>query len=299
MPALAATFFHCSISVATVFAKSAGFMSTASAPSFWKVSLISADARIFCRSAWTWATIAGGKPGGPHTPHQLSNANPGAPFCASAGSSGAAAKAVGPTGSMLTGLALLAGSCLVLGVFPVIGLKLAESAAHGVVGVDLPAGAIGWLFVSPLGSGGAAYAGFFVFLAILGLALGIRALLGRIWPERRRRAAAWDCGFPDTNPATQYTASSFSQPLRRVFATSVFRARETVDMPPPGDARPARLEVRLVDPAWTWGAEPIRRAIDAAAQRLNALQFLSIRRYLSLMFAALVTLLLVVAASQQ
>jgi len=211
----------------------------------------------------------------------------------------AAAKAVEPTGSMLTGLALLAGSCLVLGVFPVIGLKLAESAAHGVVGVDLPAGAIGWLFVSPLGGGGAAYAGFFVFLAILGLALGIRALLGRIWPERRRRAAAWDCGFPDPNPATQYTASSFSQPLRRVFATSIFQARETVDMPPPGDARPARLEVRLVDPAWNWGAEPIRRAIEAATLRLNALQFLSIRRYLSLMFGALVTLLLVVAASQQ
>lgn len=213
--------------------------------------------------------------------------------------SDAAAKAVEPTGAMLTGMALLAGACLILGTFPVLGLKLAESAAHGVVGVDLPPGAIGWLFVSPLGTGGAAYAGLFVFLTVLGIALGMRALLGRIWPERRRRAAAWDGGFPDANPATQYTASGFSQPLRRVFGTSVFRARETVDMPPPGDARPARLEVRLVDPAWEWGAEPIRRAVEAVTERFNALQFLSIRRYLSLMFAALVALLLVVAAGQQ
>ncbi len=211
----------------------------------------------------------------------------------------AAAKAVEPDGSMLAGLALLAGACLLLGVFPVLGLKLAESAAHGVVGVDLPPGAVGWLFLSPLGTGGAAYAGLFVFIAILGLALGLRAVLGRVWPERRRRAAAWDCGFPDPNPATQYTASGFSQPLRRVFATSVFRARETVDMPPPGDPRPARLEVTLVDPAWDWGAEPLRRLIEAATLRVNALSLLSIRRYLSLMFGALVVLLLVVAATQQ
>jgi NADH:ubiquinone oxidoreductase subunit 5 (subunit L)/multisubunit Na+/H+ antiporter MnhA subunit len=211
----------------------------------------------------------------------------------------AAAKAVEPPGQMLTGLALLAGACLVLGTFPVLGLKLAESAAHGTVGVDLPAGAVGWLFVSPLGTGGAAYAGFFVFVAVLGLALGMRALLGRLWPERRRRAAAWDGGFADANPATQYTASGFSQPIRRVFGTVLFGARETVDMPPPGDARPARLEVRLLDPAWEWAAEPIRRTIEAVTQRLNALQFLSIRRYLSLMFAALIALLLVVVASQQ
>jgi hydrogenase-4 component B len=211
----------------------------------------------------------------------------------------AAAKAVEPGGAMLAGLALLAGGCLLLGVFPVLTLVLAESAAHGVVGVALPAGAVGWFFLSPLGAGGAAYAGIVVFLVLLGIALGTRLLLGRTWPERRRRAAAWDCGFPDANPATQYTASSFSQPLRRVFGTTFFLARETVDMPPPGDSRPARLEVRMIDPAWDWGIEPIRRAVEAATLRLNALQFLSIRRYLSLMFGALVTLLLIVAATQQ
>ncbi|MBM3534065.1 MAG: hydrogenase 4 subunit B [Alphaproteobacteria bacterium] len=210
-----------------------------------------------------------------------------------------AERAVEPGGTMMTGLALLAGGCLLLGVFPVVTLSLAESAAHGVIGVSLPAGAVGWIVLAPLGSGGAAYAGFIVFLALLGLAVGTRPLLARLWAERRRRAAAWDCGFPDASPSTQYTASSFSQPLRRVFGTAFFRARETVDMPAPGDARPARLEIRLIDPAWDWGVEPIRRAVEAATLRLNATQFLSIRRYLSLMFGALVTLLLIVAATQQ
>ena len=42
-------------------------------------------------------------------------------------------------------------------------------------------------------------------------------------------------------------ADSFAQPIRRVFGTMVFRAREHVDMPPPGDMRPARLTVESRD----------------------------------------------------
>ena len=40
---------------------------------------------------------------------------------------------------------------------------------------------------------------------------------------------------------------------------------------------------------------PIVGAVGYAADRLNRLQFLTIRRYLSLVFATLVTLLLVLA----
>jgi hypothetical protein len=51
----------------------------------------------------------------------------------------------------------------------------------------------------------------------------------------------------DANPATQYTASSFAQPIRRVFGAVVFRAREHVDMPAPGALEPARLTVDMRD----------------------------------------------------
>ena len=37
---------------------------------------------------------------------------------------------------------------------------------------------------------------------------------------RHPASAAWDCGFPDATPATQYTAGSFAQPIRRVFGTA-------------------------------------------------------------------------------
>ena len=56
-----------------------------------------------------------------------------------------------------------------------------------------------------------------------------------VFNRRTRRAPAWDCGFPDASPTTQYTASSYSQPLRRVYKSIVLGADVSVDMPAPGD----------------------------------------------------------------
>jgi formate hydrogenlyase subunit 3/multisubunit Na+/H+ antiporter MnhD subunit len=122
-------------------------------------------------------------------------------------------------------------------------------------------------------------------------------LVHRLSERRTRRGPAWDCGFPDPSPATQYTASSFAQPLRRVYGTVAFAARETVTMPPPGDRSAARLQVTLVD--WLWRAfyAAPAGAVLRLAERLNMLQFLSIRRYLVLMFAALVILLSIIAVT--
>ena len=133
---------------------------------------------------------------------------------------------------------------------------------------------------------------FFVFITVSTL-ITIE-IIHRFASRAVRRGPAWDCGFPDPNPATQYTADSFAQPLRRVFGV-VFRAREHVDMPPPGDARPARLTVTLRDVVWEVLFAPLAGWISFAAEKLNHLQFLTIRQYLSLVFVALVVLLLVLS----
>jgi len=117
----------------------------------------------------------------------------------------------------------------------------------------------------------------------------------RLSERRTRRGPAWDCGFPDPSPATQYTASSFAQPLRRVFGTTVFRAREQVDMPEPGDGRPARFVVTMRDLAWDAFYAPVERSISWLTDRFNPLQYLTIRRYLVFMFTALIVLLVTVA----
>jgi hydrogenase-4 component B len=120
-------------------------------------------------------------------------------------------------------------------------------------------------------------------------------VIHRLASRALRRGPAWDCGYPNASPLSQYTASSFAQPIRRVFGAVAFDARETVTMPLPGDPAPARLDVTMRDPVWDAFYAPIRRGVEYASDKLNYLQFLTIRSYLSLVFVALVTLLLVVA----
>jgi len=69
-------------------------------------------------------------------------------------------------------------------------------------------------------------------------------------------------------------------------------------MPPPGDMSPARIEKTLRDPVWDAFYAPIAGAVGSVTQALNYLQFLTIRRYLSLVFGALVVLLLALALWQ-
>jgi hypothetical protein len=152
-----------------------------------------------------------------------------------------------------------------------------------------------WLTIVPIAESRSSYNGLLVFIFVVMSGSIAAFAIHRLASDKLRRAPAWDCGYPDPSPATQYTASSFAQPIRRVYGTSVFQAREIGEMPPPGATTAARLTVELRDPIWDAGYAPIAGFIGYAADRLNVLQFLTIRRYLTLVFTALVLLLLVLA----
>jgi hypothetical protein len=154
---------------------------------------------------------------------------------------------------------------------------------------------VDWLSIVPIAESRSSYNGLLVFTFMVLSGVLAAWAIHRLASDKLRRAPPWDCGYPDANPLTQYTASSFAQPIRRVFGTVVFRAREHVEMPPPGDARPARFTMELHDLVWDALYAPIAGGIGFAADRLNHLQFLTIRQFLSLVFAALVLLLLVLA----
>ena len=188
----------------------------------------------------------------------------------------------------LATLCLLAGilpGLVVDGLAPVVGLL--NGGARLAAQYSQP-----WLTLVPVGEVKSTYNGLLVllFMALSGTVAA--GLIHRLASNAARRGPAWDCGFPEASPATQYTAGSFAQPIRRVFGSIVFQARERVTMPPPGDSRPARLEVELHDPVWERGYAPVANAVVAISTRFNYLQYLTIRRYLSLVFGALVLLLL-------
>jgi hypothetical protein len=147
----------------------------------------------------------------------------------------------------------------------------------------------------PISKARSSYNGLLVLLFVAATASLAAIVIHRLASKATRRAPIWDCGFPEPSPMAQYTAGSFSQPIRRVFGTLLFYARERVEMPPPGDLRPARFTVRLDDVVWNTLYLPLAEGMRVATDRLNMLQFLTIRRYLSLVFAALVILLLVIA----
>jgi NADH:ubiquinone oxidoreductase subunit 5 (subunit L)/multisubunit Na+/H+ antiporter MnhA subunit len=191
----------------------------------------------------------------------------------------------------------LAGLCLLAGVFPGLVIDALSPVVMTLTGgARLPVQTtMPWLTVVPLNAGRSSYNGLLVLLFIGFSAAAAAYVIHRLASHGVRRAPPWDCGFPDPSPITQYSAGSFAQPIRRVFGTVAFRAREEVEMPLPGDHRAARLHVRLQDPAWEGIYAPVVGAVGFAADRLNRLQFLTIRRYLSLVFLALVFLLLVLA----
>jgi formate hydrogenlyase subunit 3/multisubunit Na+/H+ antiporter MnhD subunit len=194
------------------------------------------------------------------------------------------------------GMFLLAAACLAAGVLPGAFIDALSPAAQAAVGARLPP-QIGqaWNTIVPIAETRSSYNGALV-LAFIAASAALCALAIHQFASRQvRRAPAWDCGQPDPSPLTQYTAASFAQPIRRVFGTSLLGARERVDMPRPGDLRPARFDVAVKDPIWDVLYAPVVRAVGFAADRLNKLQFLTIRLYLSLVFFALIGLLLALA----
>jgi len=158
-------------------------------------------------------------------------------------------------------------------------------------------GPTAWLWLTPPAAGGNSYSGLTVLLVITGFAGLTRIGIHTFASHRVRRAKPWACGFDQPVAMAQYTASSFAQPVRRVFA-NILRAEEQVEMPEPGDLRPARFAMLWRDASWEFLYEPIGIVVGWLSLTLNQLQFLTIRKYLSLMFAALVALLFLVAVTQ-
>jgi hydrogenase-4 component B len=196
----------------------------------------------------------------------------------------------------LAAMFILAALCLLAGILPGAFIDALAPVSSALIGAHMPT-QIGaqWLSIVPIAASRSSYDGLLVFLFILITGLLAAFAIHRLASDRVRRAPAWDCGYPDASPATEYSATSFAQPIRRVFGTFVFRARERVSMPPPGDMRPARLTVEMHDLIWETIYAPVAAGVSFAADHLNRLQFLTIRQFLTLVFCTLIVLLLVLA----
>jgi hydrogenase-4 component B len=223
--------------------------------------------------------------------------------------SAAAAGEAGP--AMLAGTAMLAVPCLVLGVVPGAVVPLLARAAGTALGRPVAGGAV----PDPLRAGaGLAIAGSTdviqpallaaALLAGLVLAWGLVRLRARAGAERghrARRAEAWGCGRELQTARMQYTATSFAEPLQRVFDDVV--APETrVDVTHLDEARylvaaveyrrkvPDRIEHRLY--------QPVLSAVAAWGSAARRLAPGSVHRYLGYGFYTVTALLIVLTVTR-
>jgi len=138
-----------------------------------------------------------------------------------------------------------------------------------------------------------------VVFVTVGVTVGVKVVVRLHGRTRSRRVSEiWGCGGTRLSPRMEYTATSFAEPLQRVF-DDVLQPEQDVDVTHHEESRylvesaefrqrvPDRLEARLYPPVLT-----AVRVVGVAARRL---QNGSVHRYLGYGFVGLV-LLLVVAA---
>ena len=197
----------------------------------------------------------------------------------------------------LAAMFILVGLCFAAGVLPGVVIDLLAPVVQDMVGARMPVQTfLPWASIVPITESRSSYNGLIILIFLTASATLTAMFIHRFATRATRRSDIWDCGYPDPSTATQYSSSSFAMPIRRVFGDTVFAVHETLDMPRPGETRAGSYHVKVLDPAWRFIYGPGARAIMRAAVTLNQFQFFTIRRYLTLVFATLVVLLLVVAA---
>jgi len=215
----------------------------------------------------------------------------------------AASATEGPA-SMLVGMGVAGVACVALALAPTLVLPTIGSVAGATVGAGDPVRIHG-LTIELVGTLGATVGSLSPLMLTLALLIGtVLALAGaRALATRRaaRAARLWDCGGGPLSARMEYTATSFAEPLQRVF-DDVLRAEHDVDVSHYDESRylvqtveyrrrvPDRIEKRLYD--------PVLRLVAAWGQAGRKLATGSVHRYLGYGFYTLCGLLVLLVVTR-
>jgi hypothetical protein len=188
--------------------------------------------------------------------------------------------------AMLIPMSVLAGSCLAIGLWP-----------HGVVHFMMPAissiAGASW----SVGAAGIAstLAGLMMVSATAALLLCLTLaliVLRRLCLSTRpiKQAVTWDCGYAAPTASLQYTASSFAQPLGRLFQ-SVLRTQFQEQVAVGYFPESAHLASHTPDVATTHLFLPLFATVRRGLEGLRWLQQGRVQLYLLYIFITLVVLL--------
>ncbi len=199
-------------------------------------------------------------------------------------------------GWMRLGMAIPALLCLLLGLLPMLFIPLMDAVPVSLLHVSLATHlhGHGWLWLTPVDASRASYSAPVALagmLAVGGLAFWWLHPKG----TRIRRSALWSCGNPHVHARMQYTAASFSQPLRRIFA-GVLRPEEHAHAERPAHkllTRRVRYTVHVGDLAVRYLYQPLGRLTLGLARRVQHEHQRGIHAWLAWTFATILFLLVV------
>ncbi|MFC0430724.1 proton-conducting transporter membrane subunit [Kutzneria buriramensis] len=214
-------------------------------------------------------------------------------------SAGAAAARESPA-SMTAALGIAVAVCAVLAVLPTILLSQLGSLASGLLRTGSPA-AMDGIVVRLVGVSGA-LSPLMLAVVSVGAALGLVAVVRLVLTRQARRAARlWDCGAGPLSARMEYTATSFAEPLQRVFDdvvqpetdVDVTHARESAYL-----VEAIEFRNRVLDRIERWLYTPLLRAVSVWAAAARRLATGSVHRYLGYGFYTLCGLLILLAVTR-
>jgi hydrogenase-4 component B len=195
-------------------------------------------------------------------------------------------------GWMRLGMMIPAALCLLLGVLPTWMLKLTDAVSQDLIQTGLGESvAKSWLWLTPIAQERASYSPLIVLAALLLAACSF--LLIHFSTGKKRRTVPWSCGHPHLNPRMQYTATSFSQPLRRIF-NNLYQPHDKLLRLDHGHSllvKKLRYQVHVRDLLWGYLYLPIRQFIEWVTRRVDWLHHRPIHGYLAFTFVTLLILL--------
>lgn len=200
---------------------------------------------------------------------------------------------------MLTGIGVAGVACVVLALLPTVVLPGVETASGTALGAgDAVSGVVTLRLVGVTGTLSPLMLTL-ALLAVLVVAVGaVRLLATR---RARRTARLWDCGGGPMSARMEYTATSFAEPLQRVF-DDVLQPETDVDVTHHEESRylvqaveyrrkvPDRIERRLY--------EPVLAVVAAWGRTGRRLATGSVHRYLGYGFYTVCGLLLLLAVTR-
>lgn len=205
--------------------------------------------------------------------------------------------------SMVIGMSILAGLCLLLGIYAdrVFGTIVGTLSVFGLY----PDRAANELYVRgdvlTQSSSGAVSFPFIVVSLLVGVGITYAVVRIRTSAQKETVGPVWACGAPLEVPAfvgptmrTEVTATGFARTLLIFFRSIVTtRVHQSEEKSPKGDYTNEHLELHLVNVWRTYGYAPISRVFLYAAQGVRKLQSGNVNTYLLYMFIALCVLLFV------